>query len=371
MNLKGLFILFLSVYVVQPLYAQDYIITREGVRKSGSANVENLERNGKLVFIEQDGVSRTYEASDISQFVINDSTVYVSLEIEYAVENNEYQMESFFTKRIVDGALSLDEVYAAPFSYALTKFQESKALQTIDIEGYSRIYKLYQGIFFIYTNDCEVDIKTAEIKNNLSSFIYATNLYNQCVDPDFEYQAKDKIRVKREEIELTYGDTRVTVNGKNSFGTSDEYSGDTQPSIRFRYKRNVLIDEIYFGFGLTQITHRLEQQNRPFTAFTFTEIQIPFTMEYRSYFDIGSISVYGGFSYHTKVTGIDSRGYISLNVGASATAKLVDVFEIGITAEFLERIRNQDFEISPVQTFSFENNTYLGLLFRYHLSGFQ
>lgn len=353
--------------------ASDYIVLNNEKKVNGVIKIELLKTAGVINFKETGGKEISYTAHDIKEFSKN-REVFRSLEIVYISNDNESLKKKFFTSRIVEGPLSLEEVFRAPFEYAITKSGNSKALQKKSINTPSgiEIFKTYQGVFFASVRDCDANIETSKIGFSGSNFIVVVNTYNKCVDPEYVPKATEKIKSYQSEIEISIGNSNSSIQAKGTNPFVKNFESGKEQSLRFMYKRNISNSIVFIGVGLTRVKYTfISNPNSLSNRVSFSEVQLPLNIEMRPNMDQISISIYTGLNLHTKIRGIKAENYVSAKLGGGLGISISESLELGVNLEGIKRLNYKDFQTNPVNKFNFEYDFYSGFFLRYKVLDYE
>ncbi len=278
----------LSAYAYQS-DTKGFIVLKDGIRETGMVDISNLEDDGIITFKREANRSETYGASDISEFSVNGKELIRSLEIKYAVTNSRDSVVSFFAKRVFEGPIHLEKVYAAPFEYAITKDESTNALQRIQNENRNviRYFDQYKGVFYLAFRDCEKDIETDLIKFNESAFKEALREYRACVDDDFKFDAK------KGNVGLIFGlginSINLDIEAGSRFFENSDFISNYKTSRKLNYSigvdhriyRNYIYVSLISSYQRYDFVHDDRENQRNVGAFTYSEVSLSGSIDFR------------------------------------------------------------------------------------------
>ncbi len=328
MSLKGISILVFLLAIPSFIYAfqvnEDYIILKDGTKEYGSINVSQLESVGLISFSGEDGERLLFGASDISEFSVNGKELIRSLEIKYAVTNSRDSISYFFAKRIFEGPIHLEQVYAAPFEYAITKDESTNALQRIQNENLNRYFDRYKGVFYLAFRDCFENLNPDNIKFNESGFRTALKQYRACKDPEYTYQREVSnwsvfVGLGRNSAELSFIATNRSRFFEEKFFTNYKKSSELNFYVgieRMIYKE-IIYSSFSIGYQKYSFIHSNRENQRNVGNLNYSELIFGLSLDFRYPNKYLIPTLGGGLQYHNVGNG--TEGAITGELNTTAT----------------------------------------------------
>lgn len=302
-------VLICSVIVTDSLAQNSFnpgeIISLEGELITGEIDISKLE-NGLILFRTEGGNFQELKADDVKKVAVFGGIQLVSLIIKYGVTNSEIDSRYFFTEPVYGEVVQLEKVYGASFDYALTKFEESKALQIFKIQVGSRqqTFESYKGVFYEMFRGCLYDVETEKIRFNRTNFVRAIKNYEKCNDSDY-HEAKRRVW----EFEIEYGTNQVDFDLEVKHVVSSfpdvfvsNYKTSKENFYSFYGKRFIYEKMVLIGTGVSLreyiFQHSNRENQRDVDNFSHKEVIVPFFLEGRVKVKKLSASMILGMNFH-------------------------------------------------------------------------
>ncbi len=291
-----------------------YIILKDGTRETGTINISELEDEGVVIFQKENSQSQLFGASDLSGFSVNGKKLIRSLEIEYSVTNSRDSVAFFFAERIFEGPIHLEKVYATIFEYAITKQENTTALQRIqnENENVNRYFDRYKGVLYLAFRDCQKAITTDNISFTEEAFLDVLKQYWACKDTDYYYQKT--MKNWRVSFGLGRNNTQLdfTVFSQNRF-IEDNFVSNYKNSSELNFQvglERMLYKEMIFaslgiGYQRYNFVHENSEDQRNVGKLEYSEIILGLSIDFK-YPNKYIIPILGaGYQYHNIGNGAE------------------------------------------------------------------
>ena len=335
------------------MYKEVLIVRKDGTELNSSLDIKLYEEKNLVRVKESSGTFYTLNPDEIEKIsFINKQRELRPGWVEYQDRNSELKKEWHFLDLLVDGDVSLYRSYSEKFEFVLGYDGTFKALQEYYVDQF--LNKDYQGVFYLAFKKCEKNLDIYGISFSEKSFRSAVNKYNSCVSPDYEIQRKEVVLTEESEIEFQIGNSKADLN---ILENDKRYERSSERYFQLTFKRSFNNRRFYFASGFSRYRYVWKEiySNR---IEGFTEVRIPVNIEARTDVDILDLRAHTGFNITGMFTNIDTNGYVSYNLGGSASLNLFDELNFGIIFNGVLRHRalknrenNSDYEVQNEFTF--------------------